>query len=376
VNKKKCVLILTVDTGFGHRSAANAVADAIDEKYRDDCVCMILNPMRRRSAPFFLRQSQETYDTTVRASQRLYYLMYQMSDTFTASAFLDAGLTVSLYQTMKEVLAEVRPDIILSTSHLYHAPLGTALSYSHSKPPLYSIITDLYEVHKLWFQPSPDRFFVGSEAVRDQAVASGIPPEKVCVSGIPVNPRIANQNQSKAGLRRQLGWDEQLLTILAVGSRRINHLAESLVGIDDSRFSFQIVAVAGGDDGLHEQFLKTRWKHPIFIYNYVDCLPDMLHAADVLISKAGGLITAEGLACNLPMILVDAIPGQETGNVRYICQNGAGVFSNSPAETLAVLDGWLKDDQRELKQISLKARQLGKPQAAYLIAEEVWQSIN
>lgn len=376
MNKKKCILILTVDTGFGHRSAANAVAAAIDEKYRDDCVCVILNPMRRRSAPFFLRQSQETYDATVRASQRLYHLTYWMCDTFIASALVDAGLTVSLYQTMKTVLAEFSPDIILSTSHLFHAPLGAALSRTRLSVPFYSIITDLYEVHKLWFQPSPDRFFVGSEAVRDQAVTSGIPAEKVYVSGIPVNPKIASRNQSKAELRRRLGWEERLLTILAVGSRRINRLAENLAVIDGSRFPFQVAAVAGGDDGLHEQFLKTRWRHPVFIYNYVGCLPDMLRSADVLISKAGGLIITEGLACDLPMILVDAIPGQETGNARYICENGAGVVSNSPAETLAILDGWLEDDQRELKRVSLNASRLGKPQAAYLIADAVWQSIN
>jgi len=102
----------------------------------------------------------------------------------------------------------------------------------------------------------------------------------------------------------------------------------------------------------------------------------MLRSADVLISKAGGLIITEGLACDLPMILVDAIPGQETGNARYICENGAGVISNSPAETLAVLDGWLEDNQRELKRVSLNASRLGKPRAAYLIADAVWQSIN
>jgi UDP-N-acetylglucosamine:LPS N-acetylglucosamine transferase len=91
-------------------------------------------------------------------------------------------------------------------------------------------------------------------------------------------------------------------------------------------------------------------------------------------SKAGGLILAEALACGLPTIMIDAIPGQESGNASYIARHGAGLVARKPADTLRVLERWLSDEGAELGRVSGNARRIGHPSAASCVAESIWQS--
>jgi 1,2-diacylglycerol 3-beta-galactosyltransferase len=114
---------------------------------------------------------------------------------------------------------------------------------------------------------------------------------------------------------------------------------------------------------------------PVYRYNYVHNLSEMLHASDVLITKAGGLITSEALACGIPILFTEALPGQEIGNVSYVCKHSAGQMVKTPAEMKKTLSDWIRDDQRILRQYAKKARALGKPDAAHHISREIWKSI-
>lgn len=375
MNPKKRVLILTADAGFGHRSATNAIAEALELNHGEDCEAISLNPLYDRPAPAFMRKSMQQYDKTVRNDLGFYEFTYRLSDSPVTSAIVGSSVTVILYKVMRDILEDIQPDAILSTYHMYNGPLGAALALRHSPAPLFTVITDLMHVHKLWFQPKTATFFVPTPAVRIEAILNGVPPEKIVLSGIPVNPQIAQEKRSKAEIRRELGWDEQLTTILAVGSRRVRNMLPYLERINGCGYPVQLAVVAGGDDDLYNQFRSFKWKIPVHIYNYVNSIPAMLHAADILLSKAGGLILAESLACGLPVLMIDSIPGQETGNIRYIRQHRAGIELQSPEELDPILEDWLGKDHSRLKQIARNSSRIGKPEAAYRIAEIIWQSV-
>jgi 1,2-diacylglycerol 3-beta-galactosyltransferase len=283
-----------------------------------------------------------------------------------------ADLMVPLFQ---DILKTYRPDAVLSTYPLYNAALRLALQRNYKDIPFFVVITDLAHVHHVWFQPGPDRFFVPTEQVRRQAVLSDVPPKDVLVTGLPVDPRMMHEKRSKTALRQSLGWNPDLLTVLAVGSQRVKDLFDKLEVINTISVPLQLVIVAGGNDALFQTARAARWDIPVFCYNYVRNLPQMLHAADVLITKAGGLITSEALACGLPIILTEALPGQETGNVEYVCKHSAGVMAGTPADLKETLSAWIRDDQAVLAQFARNAKSLGKPNAAYQIASEVWKAI-
>jgi 1,2-diacylglycerol 3-beta-galactosyltransferase len=372
---KKRILILTADAGFGHRSAAQAVAEALALEHPQQCESTVINPVYERNGPFPLRNAMRDYDQTVTRWTAYYRLSYALSDTRLACRLLDGVMRMLLTHLMARLLDEFQPDAVLSTYHLYNPPLRAAINRMGASIPLFSVVTDLQNVHKMWLMPGPDRIFVASQAARAQALACGLPGEQVIASGVPVHPRFGEETKSRQDLRRELGWEAQTTTVLAVGSRRVETLLAHLEAINQAGLPLQMAAVAGGDARLLQKLQAIQWRIPAHIYGFVEQMPGLMRAADLLISKAGGLIVAEGLACGLPLLLIEFIPGQETGNVRFVQENHAGRLSASPQETLSILQRWLQDGGQILQETAANARRIGRPKAACQVAQTIWEAI-
>jgi 1,2-diacylglycerol 3-beta-galactosyltransferase len=103
-------------------------------------------------------------------------------------------------------------------------------------------------------------------------------------------------------------------------------------------------------------------------------MPQFMHAADGIICKAGGLIVTESLACGLPLLLVDVLPGQEEGNAAFVVEGGAGELAPDPIDALEVMCHWPDKDGALLTERARNARALGRPRAAYDVAEQAWQA--
>jgi len=80
------------------------------------------------------------------------------------------------------------------------------------------------------------------------------------------------------------------------------------------------------------------------------------------------------LAAGLPLLLTDVIPGQETGNAHFVVNGGAGELIEEPLQALETLCHWLLDDGKLLKERAANAAQLGRPRAAYDIADLAWRA--
>ena len=133
-----------------------------------------------------------------------------------------------------------------------------------------------------------------------------------------------------------------------------------------------LAAVAGGNDELYGKLQAADWHIPVTLYNFVDNMSDMLHAADCVVSKAGGLIVTESLACGLPLLLVQVIPGQETGNAELVTREGAGELVLEPLAFLEALGDWLADGGRLYHERAANARRLGRPEAAFDAVDLIW----
>jgi 1,2-diacylglycerol 3-beta-galactosyltransferase len=163
-----------------------------------------------------------------------------------------------------------------------------------------------------------------------------------------------------------------LITVLAVGSTRVKNLPGILRVLNHSGLPLQLIVVAGGDDGLYRQFQSTDWHIPVHVYNFVENMPTLMHAADCIVCKAGGLIVTESLACGLPILLTDVIEGQETSNAEYVVSGGAGELIHNPLEGLEAMYHWIASGGNLLAQCSENAKRLGYPRSAYDVAELVW----
>ncbi len=377
IENKKKVLILTADAGMGHRSAAEALKSAFLIKYGEQCEVIVNNPLDHPKTPKFLRRSQSDYDEIVKKLPDLYEAGYQISDGTLPVTLIEGGMVVALYEALREIVLDIKPDLILTTYPIYQAPLSAVTILNGlTKIPLITVVTDLTAVHHVWFNPNISCCAVPTEEVRTQALNSGLSPDQIILSGIPVNPQIAALKQTKPStLRRKFGWNENLPTFLVVGSPRVNDFEQLLQGLDQCQNPFQLILVAGGNEELNNRLEEITWQHPSKIYGFIDDMPEMMRAVDMILCKAGGLIVTESLAAGLPLLLINALPGQEAGNVDYVIKHQAGEYCTSSEEIRKTVSSWLKDEEAELKVIAENASQIGKPDAAFTVADHAWQCL-
>ena len=191
------------------------------------------------------------------------------------------------------------------------------------------------------------------------------------LTGLPVNPQIVRETRSPAEVRKELGWDEDMLACLVVSGPRTQKMAEITQALDKVQ-DLQVVVVCGGNDELYEEFKQMEWEGIVHLYDWVEQMPQLFKASDFIVSKAGGLIVSEALASGLPMIIPEALPGQETGNKEYVIENQAGVWAPEMEDILQAVTSWLENDAALLKEMKANAANLGKPQAAYEVAKGLW----
>lgn len=377
IDNRKKILIITGDAGFGHRSAAEAIQKTLLNAYGDQCEVTLLNPLDHPDAPKFIQESESDYDEIVKAEPELYHLAYDISDSSFPVTLMEGGLVLFLLNTFLKVVRDVMPDLVISTYPIFQAPLTAAIKNEGLKIPVMVVVTDLVTVHQIWFNQSVNRITVPTETVRDLAIESGFSEGQVIKTGIPVSPDIAAlKGEDVENLRKELGWGLDTISLLVVGSPRVFDLLEILHAIDAMDDAIQLVLVAGGNDELYADFNAVEWRHPVMIYNFVDIMPKLMRAADVVLCKAGGLITTESLASGLPMMIVNYLPGQEEGNVDYVEKHDAGSLCDTPEKAVETLTAWLNDDRRQLRKVAEKAALAGQAEAAMKIADEAWKLLS
>jgi 1,2-diacylglycerol 3-beta-galactosyltransferase len=242
------------------------------------------------------------------------------------------------------------------------------------RPPFITVVTDLVSTHMFWYEPQAERCLVPTQAAYDRGIECGLQSDQLRLTGLPVSPRFYSSLLEKSAARQQMGWHPTLPTILMVaGGEGMGPLFEMAQAIDAVGRKCQLVIVAGKNQSLRERLETAHWQHPTIIYGFVDDMPLKMAGADILVTKAGPATITEASIAGLPMIISDAIPGQETGNVQYVVENNAGVYAPSPRQVAEVVSQWLKEGDQALCLRAENSRRLARPDAVWQIAEEIWQ---
>lgn len=364
----KRVLILSADAGFGHKAAANAIAAAFGEGDAARADVTIVNPLDHTNAPGLLVSAQDDYDRMIQESPELYRVGYQASDGVIPAILAEQALTLMLFSVLRDILDTYQPDVVVTTYPLYQAALASLKALSRRGAPFLTVVTDLASVHRIWFNDSAEMCLVPTQTVAQKALDSGLQRDRIEVTGLPVNPKLG-QPVDKAALRAKLGWSQDRVIALFTGSKRVKKLEPVAEILNHSGLPLELAIVAGGDEELRKRFEAVEWHQPAHVYGYVDRMWEFLLAADFIVCKAGGLIVSEALAAGLPLLIAEALPGQETGNVEFVVSGQAGTLVHDPSEALVQVYHWLDQDRADLKATAERAARLGRPDAATRVAE-------
>lgn len=255
---------------------------------------------------------------------------------------------------------------------LHNTPAGAASELRAAGVvacPVAVVVTD-HAVHSQWMHPGADLTLVPSESVREGFIERGLPAERVRHTGIPIRRAFAEPVDREAA-RREFGLDPSRPVVLvgpeAFGATRAAR--ETFAAL--SRMpEVQVVFLGGtGARALEVRTrLASRYPDRMRAIGHTDAMHRLMGAADLMVTKAGGITVSEALASGLPLLLHRPLPGHEEWNVRYVIEGGAGLLSSGIRELSENLRELLSAPDR-LRAMSGRARGLGQPDAARLAAE-------
>jgi 1,2-diacylglycerol 3-beta-galactosyltransferase len=365
VTDRPRLLFLFSDTGGGHRSAAEAILEALEADFPGRYATRLVDVFKEY-APYPLDKTPDAYPEMVRIPQA-WGLGYRISDGPRRARTLTRLFWPYVRRAMRRMMRANPADVIVSVHPLFTAATDRALG--PNRPALITVVTDLVTGHAMWYHRNVDLCVVPTEAARERALRAGMPPERVQTVGLPVARRFCVPFGDREQLRRELGWPLGLPLVLVVGGGEgmgpMAATARAIAQGGEGRLG--LVVVCGRNQRLRRRLEQTEWKVPAFIYGFEHRIPEMMRATDLLVTKAGPGTITEALNAGLPMVLYSRLPGQEDGNVGYVQEEGVGVWAPGPERAAGAALRWL-DDPAALQRAAARCREIARPQAARQIA--------
>lgn len=399
---QRTILFLIADTGAGHRSAANAIRNAISliaqkeqEEWHARHLALVgdASPQEAIQSPllpptyrieiidvfkdysrFPLREAVRLYGPAIRYNPKLYGRFFHLSNRTQRVLAVQQVATPLIHNGLLRLITSVQPDVIVSIHPMLNHVTIHALQDLDFHIPFITVVTDLISVHQAWIAPGADAYIVPTEYARDLYIQSGIDPERIHLLGMPIDPKFTLPLESKEALQRKLGLEPGKPVVLLVGGGEgSGGLRSSVNLISQARLPVQLLIVTGRNKRLyvHLQRSRSSLHVPSKVFGFVHNMPEMMHAADVIVTKAGPGTICEALACNLPIVLSGYVPGQEEGNVSYVLDNHVGSMAYDSIELIDALRRLLKPGSQVLSEQLANGKRISRPRASFDIAQTI-----
>jgi processive 1,2-diacylglycerol beta-glucosyltransferase len=361
---KNRLLILSTSIGAGHAKAGEALCEAYTANHGGEAFHI---DFLRYTSPTFGPWVEQMYYTITKHTPSIYKLLYKLAD-HPKSPVKKSEVFIGLSK-YKELIEEYHPDGIIAT-HFFPAAV---MSYLYPRYPIPNglVITD-YGVHHIYINSHIDLLFAGYEAMYGELMELGIEESRIRVTGIPVRPHFTKVLNRDA-IRKKLELDPDLPFILVMsGGNAIGPLVEVLEALSRLTESFQVIAIAGHNQKLYQELQQVLANIGLRgrILGFVDNVHEYMAAADLLISKAGGLTVTEAMAVSLPMLIIRPTPGQEEGNSMFLTKAGAALHLKNTDELEPVVGELLREPSK-IAAMKQNAANIAKPNATEAILTEM-----
>ena len=316
------------------------------------------------------------YLRMVKTIPQMYRYIYDRAERATEVGRVRAWAQRFTAENLRPLMQRERPDAVVCT-HAF--PCGAMAEYKRrysDAPPVVAIVTD-FAVHGFWIHRNIDRYVVSTEAMRGMLLARRVRARAIFTTGIPVRPEFARRSESPTALRERLDLPQDRAVVLLMGGGLgIAPLERMLRELNAVRAPIAAVVLAGRNARVERRLMQTAETvgYPVRALRFVDNVYDYMHAADVLVTKPGGLSSAEALVAGVPLVLSKPLPGQEERNARVLVDGGAAVAAEKPRQLPDAVATVLSSPAlRERMQNA--ARGLAHPDAAQAAASMITQLI-
>jgi 1,2-diacylglycerol 3-beta-galactosyltransferase len=369
--RKPHILFLFSDTGGGHRAAMEAIIEALQLEYGDAITTETLDFLKDYAPPPY-NHLPRVYPDLVKIPE-LWGAGFKISDGRPQARIITSTFWPIVKKAAHRLVKEHPADLLVSVHPIINSFYLKARG--DVRPPFVTVVTDMVSTHAMWFDKRSDLILVPTQMALESALENHMESEKVRVVGQPISERHGQVLSDKTSLRQKFGWQVDKFTVLLMGGGEgMGPLAETARAIDEAGIDMNLVIVSGRNVELKEQLEALPWANPTHIYGFTQEIPDFMHAADALVTKAGPGTIAEALAAGLPIILFAKLNGQEDGNVTYVENSDVGVWAPRPRKVVSTLKRWINHPAERAK-VADNCLKAARPDAARVIARALGEKI-
>ena len=387
------VLILSASTGGGHNRAANALKEYIINRDKNNEVSIV--DALEQTSKFLNFCITRGYKSMAMWAPEIYGAMYRNAnkDKKTPTTDFKDAVLLRLSQGLNTILEREDPDIVITT-HPFINNMLTLIKQDHEiKIPIISIVTDFIP-HRSYLSDVDAYVCATDETARYLTNKYDVSEDLVFPIGMPIFQRFYSEDRERnRKTYKQLGFSSDKRTILIMagsfGVTDILKIYESIVNLDED---FQIIVITGKNRKLYNAFAKMlnkdvktfytyrspKWieklsdqnpikliydqsgeidkskekavkykkntlkTKPTKLFYFISNVEDYMHISDLIITKPGGLTTSESLACELPLAIFQAFPGQEEDNANFLVEKGTAIMLRKGKSGAKQIEGLIR----------------------------------
>ena len=353
----------------GHHCASMAIENAL-KQIAPSVETMNINAFGYTN-PILEKIINRTYMSVIRSKPEVWEYLYDNPKVLKNVQGMRDMIHRFNSKKLKVLLEEFRPDAVICTQAF---PCGMIADYKKNLNldlPLIGVLTD-HAPHAYWIFRNVDYYIMPSAASKESFIKNGVSETKIRVFGIPVSLRFSKPC-NKDEICKRIGLSSDIPTLLIMGgSQGLGPVEDTVDVLEGIEFFFQLIVVCGTNRRLEVILQKraARYKKKMVVLGHIKNVDELMEISTIVITKPGGLTTAEALCKDLPMIIVHPIPGQEAKNAQFLLEEGVAVKAED-SEDIAALTKELLFGGIKLKEMKKQAGILKKPNAAMDIAKLV-----
>ncbi len=359
------VLILSANTGGGHNSAAAAIREELTARGIESETRDCLRYLSEKASEFISWGHSYVYKNL----PGLFGKVYEFEGNH-QTTWINDTIAMGVQRFYKAVKEEGFTHIICV--HVFAAMLVTEAKHRYGYAvPFYFVATD-YTCSPGVDTIEPAAWFTPDEALHEEFIACGVPAERLVATGIPIRRGFyqpPDQTAARRALHLPLTGKLVLLCCGSIGCGHINRMAPELEAVLPPDATLVIIC---GHNVRTYRKLRERVSWQTVVVGFTDRIAEYMAAADLCISKPGGLSTTELMAVGLPMVLLLAVPGCESRNLDYMLARGFAVGAENWTAAIQATDRLLHQPE-QLEEMRAQLRAHPQPVAAERLVDYILQ---
>jgi len=357
----KKILIFSASIGNGHNQAARAMQESLAE---NGYTSMIIDTLEYIS-PTFHKILLESYMNLLRLSPKMWGRIYHNTEK---TRFFDMNVLMNklLANKLKKLINSVQPDAFIATHPFASCMLSVLKGRNNWKEPIYTIITD-YTIHPSWINHHINYYFIAHEQLYYLVDIYRHDYQKFKPMGIPIMKKF-REPLNKERIKEKLGVQpDQKCIILSGGGLGLGSMEQVLEGLDEIDQPLKTFVLTGTNEKLYRKVTSRTYRHEVVPLRFIANFHEYLEIADLIVTKSGGLTTAEVMSKQVPMIIYNPLPGQEERNSHFLLNNGCAVHANVSEQLIYFIEELLYNPTK-VEYMKKMAAKIAKPDAAHQIA--------